>query len=302
MGERPRPGPGPLSEAFVASAPPSLRPGLRHLPDLEARLDALVHSGRSAWPGVALEPAAYLQHAASQLESAEPEALERLAAADLYLACACGHGLPAALEAFDRELLPLVLRAIKRVHSSREFLEDVKQAVRQRLFVPGAGGARPKILDYAGRGPLEGWLRAAALRIALNMRRGPQPVTVPEEALLQAPSAARDPELELIRARYGDAFRECLREAVALLPAEDRNMLRLHLTRGVEVRALARHYRLHRTTVSRRLATARDALVEETRRLLLQRLKLTRSEMKAMVKVLASQLELDISHVLGPRK
>jgi len=296
---------GSLSEEFVASAPPSLRPHLRKLSNLEETLDALVRAGRRAWPDVALEPATYLQHVASNLEPSEPVSTEslgpgRLAAADLYLACACGKGIPAALEAFDRELLPLVLRAIKKVHSSREFLEDVKQAVRQRLFVSD-GGAPPKILDYAGRGPLEGWLRAAALRVALNMRRGPQPVTVPEEALVEAPSAARDPELELIRARYGSAFHECLREAVTLLPPEDRNMLRLHLTRGVEVRALARHYRLHRTTVSRRLATARTALIEETRRLLLQRLKLTRSEMRAMVKALVSQLDLDISHVLEPR-
>lgn len=288
-----------LSEVFVASAPPSLRPGLRQAAGLEEALAALVRAGREAWPAVALEPATYLRHVAARLdpsEAAPVEALGRLAAADLYLACACGEGVPAALEAFDRELLPLVLRAIKRVHPSKEFLEDVQQAVRQRLFV-----SPPKILEYAGRGPLEGWLRAAALRTALNMRRGPQPDTVTDEALVEAPSGGRDPELELIRTRYGTVFRECLRQAVAILPPEDRNMLRLHLTRNVEVRALAKHYRLHRTTVSRRLAAARAALVEETRRLLLQRLKLTRSEMKGMVKALASQLDLDISLVLEPR-
>ena len=46
-------------------------------------------------------------------------------------------------------------------------LETLFQRLRTRVLV-SEEGRPPRILDYAGRGSLDNWLRAGALRLALN--------------------------------------------------------------------------------------------------------------------------------------
>ena len=75
-------------------------------------------------------------------------------------------------------------------------------------------------------------------------------------------------------------------------------MLRLHLLEGAGVGEIADHYGAHRTTITRRLAQSRNTLLVETRRLLVERLRLSRAELEAMVALLRSQLDLSISRVL----
>jgi RNA polymerase sigma-70 factor (ECF subfamily) len=60
--------------------------------------------------------------------------------------------------------------AVARVDRSPELRDEVRQILWQRLFV-GTGAAAPRILSYAGRGPLAGWVAVAAQRIALDLRR-----------------------------------------------------------------------------------------------------------------------------------
>jgi RNA polymerase sigma-70 factor, ECF subfamily len=296
---------GSLSGLLVAAASPAARSRLNATTELERTLAHILETGQSAWPGVEVAPAAFIEYLAERLDDAEPtQSLGRLAAADLFLACACATGNPQGLDAFERRLFPLVARAIRRIEPSPAFADEVKQQLRRKLFLAEPPGAKPRITEYAGRGPLEGWLRAAALRTALNLKRDEKPSndTDGDEALLELPAQERDPELQLIRERYQVAFKECFRDAMATLSAEDRNMLRLHLNGGVGVQAIGQHYQLHRTTVTRRLAASRTAVVEQTRQLLRVRLKLTRSEMNGMVEALRSQLDLNISQVLGQER
>jgi RNA polymerase sigma-70 factor (ECF subfamily) len=48
--------------------------------------------------------------------------------------------------------------------ASATFVDDVRQALRVRLLVEAGGRAR--LADYAGRGPLRGWIGVAAARVA----------------------------------------------------------------------------------------------------------------------------------------
>src|SRR5439155_18454762 len=82
-------------------------------------------------------------------------------------ACACARGDAVALAEFDARFFGGVSSAISRFGVQ---VDDIKQELRERLFV-GVAGARPKIAEYTGHGGLERWVRAVAVRVALNATR-----------------------------------------------------------------------------------------------------------------------------------
>src|SRR5947207_3096635 len=61
---------------------------------------AHVDAGRLAWPALALDATVAAQHVARHAEGAEPLPIEH--AGDLYLACACAHGVAGAAQAFEK--------------------------------------------------------------------------------------------------------------------------------------------------------------------------------------------------------
>src|SRR5262249_26812555 len=137
--------------------------------DVDAALDAIVVAAQRAWPEVALDGARFVRHIAERLPAqvALPEALAGLHANDLYVACACADGNAAAVAIFEREYLARVVASAARVNRSPDFVDEVRQRLRERLLV----GAAPRIADYNGSGPLAGWVRVAVIRTALNLRR-----------------------------------------------------------------------------------------------------------------------------------
>src|SRR5262245_13678543 len=122
---------GPRGSAFAGAA------------DLEATLERLVADARSAWPDLGIAPAQFVRHLALHL----PESvlhLSRLHASDLYLACGCFHGDRRALEHFDRRFLARVRTYVGKVNATETFADDVRQLLREKLFVADPG-ALPKI-------------------------------------------------------------------------------------------------------------------------------------------------------------
>ena len=95
---------------------------------------------------------------------------------------------------------PSVAGAVRSVDAAPSFVDEVLQRLRTRVLVP-EDGRSPRILDYAGRGSLENWLRAGALRLALNARRdarrGPEPL--PDASLWEPAAPTVDRTLELLR-------------------------------------------------------------------------------------------------------
>ena len=51
-----------------------------------------------------------------------------------------------------------------RIDSSSQFVDEVKQGLRERLLV----GPPPRIAEYSGSGPLGGWLRVVSVRLAIT--------------------------------------------------------------------------------------------------------------------------------------
>src|SRR5512141_662367 len=129
---------------------------------MTAEFAALYEVGKAAWPSVALSPEAF--EAWAKEHGAPPEAY----AADAWLACACLQRTPGALEACEARFFPELAPALARFQGLQA--DEVKQELRQRVFV-GAAGGPPKLREYSGRGALGRWLRAVATRIALNLLR-----------------------------------------------------------------------------------------------------------------------------------
>jgi RNA polymerase sigma-70 factor (ECF subfamily) len=236
-----------------------------------------------------------------------PERLvERLAAievpdaylADVALAFACGEQSPAALAEFERRHGGDFAGALSRLSLNRSEIDEVAQTVRERLFVAHPGKP-PKILDYAGRGSLPGWLRAVIVRAGIDLRRSrakdpDRPGDV--EPLLDLTAAATDdPELEILRARYRQPFRDAFRDALLALPQDERNALRLNIAEGMNIEQIGQLYGVHRATVARWIAHAREGIAENTRRLLAERLGIPAIEIESLVRLCQSRLDVGFS-------
>jgi RNA polymerase sigma-70 factor len=114
----------------------------------------------------------------------------------------------------DKMLASSAVRdSIRRFETSGASDGDILQRLRQKLLV-GVPPDEPRIAMYAGRAPLRGWLRAAAVRTATDLVKRQRPVE-PMEALDQMTFLSADPELELLRHQHRDTFRAALRGAVA---------------------------------------------------------------------------------------
>jgi RNA polymerase sigma-70 factor, ECF subfamily len=285
----------------MSCALPSIRPhreaaGLRGGAETDEALARLFEAGRRAWPTLALAEGPFVHHVARHLPDGDtPRAhLDALHAADLYLACACGERLRGSVEAFHAAhgaALDAALRGLGLPPAQRD---ELCQALFEKLFV-GRPGAPPKIVDYAGRGPLGAWVRVAAIRAARNALRQARHdrlgLAAPDAP---PPSGAPDPELAFLKHHYRDEVQRALKAALADLALDERNVLRLAFLDGLGIDHIASAYGVHRATAARWLARGREALLSRTHALLGRRLRATPAEIEGIVALVRSQLDLTL--------
>lgn len=263
------------------------------MPEKRAILRRMLDAGRGAWSGVSVDEDAFEAFLGARLDGADAALLH---APDLFLACACARGDAQAMAAFEARYIGDVPSFLARVEKSPAVLDEVKQALRELLFVGREGGA-PKIVEYSGRGALGSWLRVVALRTHANLRRKDKAHDpIDEEPEVAIPAA--DPELALARARYKDAFDQALRDAFKGLSARDRSLCRMHFLDGLNVDKLAAVFNVHRATAARWLAAAREELVDATMALLRQRLKVSGAELESLVGAFRSGLDISLRGLL----
>ena len=259
--------------------------------------DAGWTAARAAWPTLGLSRDAF---AGALPPGTDPPAEPRWA--DLYLAAACAHGDPEALRQFERHLLPEADAAIRGVEPEPAFVDEVRQRVRTKLLVAEPGHA-PKIADYAGRGPLAGWLCVVALRTAMSLQRERRRADARHgderwAVALTWPSTA-DPELEHWKQSYGAELGEALVQACAALPDRERAVLRLCFVDGLGIDRIGAIYGVHRSTAARWLQRAREELLRTTRERLAERLQATPTQLSSMDRLVHSQLEVSLGGLFG---
>ncbi|MDB4937027.1 MAG: putative DNA-binding regulatory protein [Labilithrix sp.] len=255
---------------------------------------ALIAEARRALPPIALDDDVLEAHIARWSAAAGGAPVE---VADLVLARACAAGEKPALAHFDATFAGDMTAALSTFRGDKAFADEVLQAVREKLFV----GASPKILEYGGRGSLHAWLRAVVMRTALNARRrriGDPTPSSGDDALLAVAAPAGDPELAQIVAKYGAAYKLAVHDALAELPPEDRNVLRLSLLEGLGIDAIARIYDVHRATVARWIGRARESVVEGARRRLGETTQLDEAELASIARACRTTLDLSLVRAL----
>jgi RNA polymerase sigma-70 factor (ECF subfamily) len=209
----------------------------------------------------------------------------------LYLAFACLSRDPAALA----ELARMVERAASKVSRSSG-LEDAVQQILEKLTAAPEGEA-PKLASYAGRGPLEGWIKAVAVRTRLNSSRK-RTEELDDNAAAEV-VAGPDPQLRFIKAEHRAAFKQAFDAALAALEPDQRTILRLSVLDGLSHQQIARLRGVHQTTITRTIAAARASLLERTRSHLARHLKLGTRDVESVLRDLRSSLEVSLGALLS---
>jgi len=216
---------------------------------------------------------------------------------DLRLAWEAARGDTAAQRRLEAQVAPEIAAAARRVDGDPAFVDEVRQAVRVRLFV----GEPARIGAYAGRGPLRGWVAVAAARIALNLKRDARHPPPAADVLAELVAAETDPELRHLKIAYGGEFRAALDEALRALPDRQRALLRLSLVDGLRSPQLAKLYGVHETTALRWLQAATEAVADGARKRLVERLAISPESVDSLGRAILSQLDLSIARILGDR-
>src|SRR3569623_1401885 len=152
-------------------------------------------------------------------------------------------------------------RAVERRRARRGARGCTRGGSRARRCVCRAGAGRPR-RDRCGGRTLEGLL-----------------------------TSGRDPALEALKAEYRTEFAIALREAIAVLGAEDRTLLRQSIVDELSIDAIGVAYGVHRATAARWLPRARAAQVAATHKRLAERLKLPVEQIESGIRLGQSKLE-----------
>lgn len=219
--------------------------------------------------------------------------------ADLALAHAARDGVTGAIEELERRHHATIDATCRRFVQPGYALDDLRQVLRAKLFV--ADGTKPaRIGEYDGRGSLANWLRVIATREFIDLaRRKDRPrERGAAEHELEDLLAPIDLQLDAIKAEYRTAILEAMRQAVRELEPGDRHLLRQHLAVGLTFDQLTAVLGIHRATVARRIARARDRIVTRTRELAAARLGLGEGELAEIYALVRSQIELSFKTLL----
>jgi RNA polymerase sigma-70 factor (ECF subfamily) len=218
--------------------------------------------------------------------------------AELYLAAALRARESAASIAFESRYLEPLGARLARLRLSPAELDEVKQLTRHKLLVADSGDAL-RVEEYAGQGRLSGLIQVVATREALTLfRRARREAPLPATDLAD-PALDWDPGLEILKGRAREAFRVAFEEAVRSLELRQRNLLRLHLLGGVPLEQLAKLHGVHRATVVRWLAAAREHVLTRTRSAMASALDVRGQELESVMDAIQSRLDVSVERVLA---
>ncbi|MEM9456639.1 MAG: sigma-70 family RNA polymerase sigma factor [Myxococcota bacterium] len=256
-----------------------------------------VHArARQAWPQLSLPEDEFIEHLQELYAAMTPERLSSLHASDLGLAYGCLTSQPAAIEALEEQVMARLELALEGFKQDRDFVDEVLQHTRNVLLL-GPPPARPKLASYRGGGTLVSWASVLTVRLALKrLRQQPDHELLDEEswASTLAVVDTADAELELLKHQYRDTFAASLREGCKRLESRERALLHLYFVGEMTLDKLGSIYGVHSATISRRLATARQHLAEQTKQVLMDKLAIDSREFVSIERLVRSQLDLSL--------
>lgn len=216
--------------------------------------------------------------------------------AELALAAKCVDGDATALRTFERDYVSQLRPTIARIDRDDAFIDEALQQLRTRLLM-----GEKRLRTFTGQAPLISWLRAVAVRTALNVRRAtPKYETTDDDALELISATGPEPELLVLRQRHGPEFRDAFRTALKELTARERNVLRLQALDGLTLEQIAKLHDVNKSTVSRWLTSVHEVLAKRTRDLLGEWLALDSGQLDSLMRAMRSNLELSLGDASVP--
>jgi RNA polymerase sigma-70 factor (ECF subfamily) len=284
-----------LALAFAGGLPAPLGEGVDPAA-LGAELVALIERARAEAPGVEVDPAGFARHVAERatLDRHGRPVLGSLHAGALWIAFGCVAGQRDAIAAFEQTFAPAIGAALARSFD-RGLAQDAELALRERLFLVADDG-EARLGSYSGRGDLRAWLRAAAVRTAIDLTRTRRTIAVAPDALANA--ASTDPLLAGLKDAYRETFRAAFAAAARALTDRERTILRYRFVDDLSIDEIGALFGVHRATVARWLGAIREGLFEATRAGIMAQLELSESEVDSVLRLVDSQLDVSISGVL----
>lgn len=263
---------------------------LEAIEDLESTELESYERGRTAWP-VEVSREAWAEHLLRHLGE-QPEAHLRSLHPDFYLAVALRGRDPAALGLFQKVLSPRVRATIARRAPTSVIIDEVLSAVEDRLFFAAPEGC---ISDYAGRGSLDRYVRAAAVHQLMNKLRTPQSESLTDLLTGAMIDTGATPEWASMASDTRNVFLKALSEAFRALPDRDRLLLRLHTFENATIVDIGRMYQVHKVTAFRWLEEARARLRTGTLSKLTE--KLPRTEVESFLRAVPRSIDLSLKSI-----
>lgn len=256
---------------------------------LEDALAAFAAAAAAAWPRLAAPASGFAEHVRARLPAEEPlAALAEMRGPDLFLAYACSSGDREAWRELDRACLSKIEDWVARIDRSPAFADEVRQRLSEKLA--GEGG---KLGQYTGRGPLWAWVRVVAIREAHTMVRGGKKGVDPDGLELRA--GGLDPELELLKRKSAEDFKNAFREVIAGLPDDEKSVLKLHYLDGLTIDEVGKAFRVSRASAARLIASARERIVKRVERALRDQLGANAPNARSLLALVQSQLDMSIA-------
>jgi RNA polymerase sigma-70 factor (ECF subfamily) len=258
---------------------------------LEAELRRAYVLGKTVWPGIELsiEQFAEFMGRHAIVPAGPVEILQ-----DIFLACACGYAEPNALTCFRERYFHVVAGVVRSFDASSQFADEIYQRLSEALFVSGPG-TEAKIRRYKGQGPLAGFVRTAARRIAMRASAAAARFQG-EEALVQQFSQASELEATLFKLECREAINRALCVALRQLPRRERLVLRMNLVEKVSTTRIALMYKVSQPTVSRWIQRSARTIHETVKELVCDELDIDTRELESLLLLVRSQIEITISH------
>jgi len=247
------------------------------------------------WPAVAVSQAAldrYMLERNLSLVS-----LSAALRADLYLAVGCFSDAPGAVQTFLAEYATTIASVARQFDPSPTFADEVTQRLAETLFVDRAGAGR-RIGQYRATGALGSWVRTAARRIALRLRKNEtSQKLVSDDLLVDEVAAVCDQELALTKSHSAALFRVALQNAIKNLGARERTLMKLHVVAGLTTVQIAKSFGLSQSSVSRSVRASTRKVLDDVKRELRESLGASTRDVDSLFELVQSQVDLTLSVV-----
>ncbi len=281
-------------QELVARLPAEVRAAIEPAAERIATELAAAHA---RWPEAAIDDAELAATLAERLVEQKDAgaAVARLRIEDLFLARWCTAGDPRAIAAFERVHRADLDGVVARFRRLPLTEDELRQALRIKLFV----GANPRIGNYSGFGFLQNWVRVTALRAMVDIARGEKARKLEELIDDDFAGIASPTSPGLVSAEIAHAIKQAFARAVTELSPRQRNFLRHAHVDQLTLDQIAALYAIHRATVARTLAQAREALMTGTRRELAALCGIGEDALDSVIRAAESRVDLSLSRVLA---